>query len=344
MRLMSIREIVCVLALFIACDSLAGSKIDTIYFQNGDRVTGEVKSLDNNHLRLSTADAGTIQVEWNKIDSVKILNSMRIVLQNGEVFYGKLLPSGEVKSCYIWSTMGVPRLTTLPDIVVLSALEEKFVDRLKGTLSSGFSYTKATDITTLNLNGSINYVANKNQIGLSYDGNVTAQDTIEPSQRQNGELTFLRILPRKWFYISKLTFESNSEHQLDLRTSFAAGGGKSLIYTNRSVLHISGALQANKEKAKGGIVYNIEGVLGVNYSVFIYESPEVSFNLTADVTPSLNDLGRVRSEIDSNLKWEIFNDFYLKWTFFYSYDSKPTTEGASKSDWAISLLGIEYKL
>lgn len=334
----------CLFVLVLACDTLASSKIDTIYFQGGDRITGDVKSLNNNQLRLSTDDAGTIQVEWNKIDSVKILNSMRVVLQDGQVFYGKLLPSGKARSCFIWSTIGIPRLTALSDIVALSALEDKFVDRLKGTLSSGFSYTKATDIMTLNLNVSINYVANKNQLGLSYDGNVTAQDTLESKHRQNGEFTFLRILPRKWFLISKLTFESNSEHQLDLRTSFAGGGGKSIIYTNRSQLHISGALQANKEKSKGGDGYNVEGLFGMVYSVFIYESPEVSFNLSADLTPSLNDLGRVRSEIDSNLKWEIFKDFYLKWTFFYSFDSKPPTEGAQKSDWAVSLLGIEYKL
>ena len=341
---MRILGLIFVMALFFASDSLASGKIDTIYFQKGDRVTGEVKSLNNNYLKLSTHDAGTIQVEWNKVDSVKILNSMRIVLQNGEVFYGKLLPSGEVKSCYIWSTMGVPRLTKLPDIISLSALEEKFVDRLKGTLSSGFSYTKATEIMTLNLNGSINYVANKNQLGLSYDGNLTSQDTLQPSERQNGEVSFLRILPKKWFLMSKLSFESNSEHQLDLRTGLSAGGGKSLIFTNRSQLFLSGALQGNKENSKGGTAYNLEGVLGASYSVFIYESPEVSFNLSADLTPSLNDLGRVRSEIDSNLKWEIFNDFFLKWTFFYSFDSKPPTEGAAKSDWAVSLLGIEYKL
>ena len=123
------------IGLFFACDALAAGKIDTIYFQGGDRITGEVKSLDNNQLKLSTDDAGSILVEWNKVDSVKILNSMRIVLKNGEVFYGKLLPSGEVNNCYIWSTIGVPRLTVLTDIIILAALEDKFVDRLKGSIS-----------------------------------------------------------------------------------------------------------------------------------------------------------------------------------------------------------------
>jgi hypothetical protein len=52
----------------------------------------------------------------------------------------------------------------------------------------------------------------------------------------------------------------------------------------------------------------------------------------------------VRSRIDSNLKWEVFKDFYLKWTFFYSHVSKPLSTDAEKNDWAVSLLGLEYKL
>ena len=88
----------------------------------------------------------------------------------------------------------------------------------------------------------------------------------------------------------------------------------------------------------------MEGLLTANYSVFIYDNPDVSFNLTTKLIPSLSNLGRVRLDIDSNLKWEIFSDFYLKWTFFYNFDNQPLTEGAEKNDWAVTLLGVEYKL
>ena len=44
----------------IYSNSFAGEKIDTVYYQKGDRITGEVKSLDNNLLKLSTDDSGTI--------------------------------------------------------------------------------------------------------------------------------------------------------------------------------------------------------------------------------------------------------------------------------------------
>lgn len=338
-----ISVIIGLIGLFFSSDSLA-SKIDTIYFQGGDRITGEVKSLDNNYLRLSTNDAGTFNLEWNKIDSVKILNPMRIVLQDGEIFYGKLLPSGEAKSCYIWSTVGDPRLTQLTEIVLLSPVKDKFINRLTGSLSSGFNYTKASEVMQVNLNASVTYLARKNQLELSYDGIVTRQDTIETTQRQNGGATFLRLLPRNWFLLSKLTAESNSAQQLDLRTSFALGGGNNIITTNRTNLFIAGGIQGTREVSLGEDQYNIEGLLGTNYSIFIYDTPEVSFNLSCNLIPSLNDLGRVRVDIDSNLKWEIFHDFYLKWTFYYSFDSRPLSGTAERNDWAISLLGLEYKL
>ena len=81
---------------------LSAQKIDTVFFQNGDKLTGEVKVLENNKLKLSTNDAGTVMVEWNKIDSVKILNSMRIEMADGRVMYGILLTAGINGSCYIW--------------------------------------------------------------------------------------------------------------------------------------------------------------------------------------------------------------------------------------------------
>ena len=146
------------------------------------------------------------------------------------------------------------------------------------------------------------------------------------------------------FLISQLSAESSSEQQLDLRTSLGIGGGKSIIHSSNTHFFTASGILANKEVSLDTIQYNIEGLISFSYSVFIYESPEVSFNISADIIPSLNDLGRIRSQVDSNLKWEIFNDFYLKWTFFYSFDSRTLSSSGARSDWAISLLGLEYKL
>ena len=217
------------------------------------------------------------------------------------------------------------------------------MDRLTGSFSAGGSYTKANDIMQLNLNGAVTYLAEKNQLELSYDGNLTLQDTLDASERQSGGLTFLRLLPRNWFLFSELSFDSNSEQDLDLRTSFSFGGGNNLVNTNKSVLRLGGALQGSRELSKEDTQNSIEGVIAAGYSLFVYDSPKITFTFTSKLSPSLTDLGRIRTDIDSSLSWEIFSDFYLKWTFYYSFDSNPLSTTASKNDWSVTLLGIEYK-
>jgi len=344
MRMLRILGPMCVMALLFASNASAGSKIDTIYFQNGDRITGEVKSLENNQLKLSTDDAKTINVEWSKVDSVIILNNMRIVLEDGTIMYGKILTAGEAGKCYIWSSEGDPVLLELIRIVSLSLLEDRFFKRLKGTLSSGFSYVKASRVTQLNFGGTVDYQTQNNRVNLSYDGIFTQDPNTGYKQNQSGGATFYRFLPKNWFLVSALNLESNTELQLDLRTSLGLGGGNSLVNTNSTRLLIALGVQATRELSTGGTQNNMEGLLTANYAVFIYDNPDVSFNLTTKLIPSLSNLGRVRFDIDSNLKWEIFSDFYLKWTFFYNFDSQPLTEGAEKNDWAVTLLGVEYKL
>jgi hypothetical protein len=324
--------------------AVCGSKIDTIYFQNGDRITAEVKELENNQLKLSTTDAGTVYVEWSNIDSVKILNNMRIVLDDGKIMYGKLLTAGEAGKCYIWSSVDEPALMELVHIVSLAPLEDKFLNRLSGTFSSGFSYIKASKVMQMNLDGSLKYQAQRNQIELSYSGLFSLDSIASYTQNQNGGATFMRMLPKNWFLISMLNLESNSEQDLDLRTSLTLGGGNAFIRNNTSILYAALGLMGNREISLGDAQFNLEGVLTIQYTVFIYEDPEISFNFTGELIPSLTTLGRVRTKIDSNLKWEIFNDFKLKWTFFYNFDSQPLSTTAERGDWAVTLIGIEYSL
>ena len=54
------------------CQPLAAApKTDVVILKNGDHITGEVKSLEYNQLKLSTEHMGTIYIEWDKIASIK---------------------------------------------------------------------------------------------------------------------------------------------------------------------------------------------------------------------------------------------------------------------------------
>lgn len=300
--------------------------------------------MENNQLSLSTDDAGTLQIEWNRCDSAYILTSMRIMLEDGEILYGKLLPSGQHRVAEVWHREGDPRLVPLSDIVALNPMREHLLNRLDGYVSEGFSYVKANDLMQINFDGLLKYTSEKNYFELSYNAIATREQETETTQRQNGNITYRRVMPGKWFTISQFSLETNSQLGLDLRSNLAGGVGRSIIRTNSSHLFWSAGLQINREISVSLKQYNLESIAILKYSLFIYHSPEVSFNLRADVIPSLSDAGRFRNNIDSSLKWEIFKDFFIKWSVYYSFDSRPLSATAAKSDWAVTLLGLEYKL
>jgi hypothetical protein len=234
-------------------------------------------------------------------------------------------------------------LTELVDIVYLSPIRDHFFNRLDGTLGSGFSYVKASEVMQLSINTSLKYLAEKNHVTGFYDGLLTREPS-KTTKRHHGGGSFRRILRNNWFVVGQISAEQNTELELDLRMNFTLAGGNALLRSNFTNLYAAAGLQVNREMSAELNQNNLEGVVMADYAIFIYDDPEVSFSLNASLIPSLSDPGRIRSNINSSLKWEIFNDFYLNWTFYFSYDSRPLSEGAEKFDWAVTMLGIEYKL
>ena len=59
--------------------------------------------------------------------------------------------------------------------------------------------------------------------------------------------------------------------------------------------------------------------------------------------PSLSQAGRVRSQTDVRLTYEVFNDFNAGIRFSDTFDSRPP-EGATKNDYIVTLtIGWSYR-
>ena len=71
----------------------AAPKTDTVYFKNGDKLTGEVKSLRRGRLSLNTDATGTIGIEWEKISAVVSNQNIQIETVSGIRYFGHLSTS-----------------------------------------------------------------------------------------------------------------------------------------------------------------------------------------------------------------------------------------------------------
>lgn len=319
----------------------ASSKIDTVYFQHGDRLTGELVSLNKGILKLKTNDVGTVSIEWQNIDSLCILNPLRILKHNGGILYGRLYPSGKDKVAIVYDADGNTSEIELVAIVELIQLKEKLISRLSGTLSAGFNYTKATEVSQLDFSGNIDYKGEKTIFSANYSI-VLTDDGSKTTQRQSGGASSDRLLPKNWSAQGKLLAETNSEFQLDLRTSLNSSVSYNFIRSNNQLLQAGGGFSLNREFSGDLAQNNIEGLVGLKYSLFIMDSPQVSFNFEGFLLPGLNRFGRVRSEVNSDFKWEIFKDFFLKGSLFFSSDNEPLSGVDVRTDWGTSL-GFEFK-
>jgi hypothetical protein len=319
----------------------ASSKIDTVYFQHGDRLTGELVSLDKGILKLKTNDVGTVSIEWQNVDSLCILNPLRILKHNGGILYGRLYPSGKNKVAIVIDVEDRKSEIELVAIVELIQLKEKILSRLSGTLSAGFNYTKATEVSQLDFSGNIDYKGEKTIFSANYDI-VLTDDGSKTTQRQSGGASSDRLLPNNWSAQGKLLAETNSEFQLDLRTSLNSSVSYKFIRSNSQLLQAGGGFSFNREFSGDLAQNNIEGLIGLKYSLFIIDSPEITYNFDGYLFPGLTRFGRVRTEINTNLKWELFKDFFLKGSLFYSFDNQPLSGVDVHTDWGTSV-GLEFK-
>ncbi|TRX70643.1 DUF481 domain-containing protein [Carboxylicivirga sp. M1479] len=331
------------LVIFIFITQLVtAAKIDTVYFQNGNKITGEVKIMENNLLEFSTDDAGKIKIEWSEIDSIYIKQRIRIEHSDGRVLFGTLRPTRKPKVAILLKDDMTPLLLKHINIATIAPDDINFLTRFDGKISSGFSYTKASELGRFNFAGNILYRHNLNQFEINYSV-LTERENENQNEKQNGGIHYIRLLPRKWFFISHLFAESNSELNLQLRTNCVLGFGNTLIYTNHSVMYVAGGLNTNRETTSDNSTFNLEGALSLNFTVYKYSSPELSFYFKGTVYPSINNFGRFRTNLESTLSWEVLNDLFFKWTFYHDFDNRPLNSDDPLSDWAIGLLGIEYK-
>ena len=74
----------------------------------------------------------------------------------------------------------------------------------------------------------------------------------------------------------------------------------------------------------------------MSYELFKHTDPEISLNTSANLYPSLSDLGRYRADYNFNANFELFNNFYLGGTFYYTFDSNPVSESASREDFGFT--------
>ncbi len=87
----------------------------------------------------------------------------------------------------------------------------------------------------------------------------------------------------------------------------------------------------------------VEALGAVQAEWFRYDEPELDITSTFIVYPNLTESGRVRTEFDLSLEWEIVANLVWGITLYHDYDSEPPNVDAEKEDYGIiTSVGWEF--
>ncbi len=318
----------------------AAPKTDTIYFKNGDTLTGEVKSLRRGQLSLSTDAIGTIGIEWAKISAVVSNQNIQIETTSGIRYFGKLATSEEASDLIVVTRNG-PRTLDAKQVITMEPIDGEGINALDIDVSVGYNFAKAGGVAQGNAALNADWRSLIRIESLRFSTTTTNADSEssedESSKRVTLGLQHTRLWKDRWFSNGGLSFDRNDELGLNLRTSLSAGGGRYMVQSNTMLWSLDVGLQVSREDldANDDDVDSLEATFTTKFDWFVFHDPEFDWSTILKIIPSLTESGRVRGEIDTKLQWELIGDLNWGVSLYASFDNQPSETG-STSDYGVN--------
>jgi len=232
----------------------------------------------------------------------------------------------------------------------MTPIEETLIEQFDIDVTMGYNFTKASDISQLNLGVDVGFRRERNGLNLALD-TVMTDETDDSTRRQNLNLSYDRFFDNAWVTRALMSFERNDQLGIDLRSSIGGARGRYLRQTNQQRLVVYGGMVLNREQVDGTNAApgadltedTVEAVVALQAEWFRYDEPELDVISTFVVYPNISESGRVRTELDLSLRWEIVSDLFWDITLYHDYDSEPPSLEADKEDYGIiTSVGWEF--
>lgn len=335
------------------------AQTDSLILKNSNLIIGEIKGMDRGVLTIETDYSDSdFKVSWDGILSIYSNEKFLISTKDGKRFNGRISsidsttveidtydPEALFKLKKRSKSEGEVNqgvmMVAIEDVVYLNALDEGFWSRLSASIDLGWSVTKANNLRQVSMRSSLGYLADRWKLAGSVNSLRSSQDDVEPTKRTDADVTFNYFLPNDWFLLYNITFLSNTEQKIKLRTGNKIGLGKYLVHTNKTYFGVQAGVNFNNEtyfqEDEGSsnpelIEPRRDGEAFIGSELNVYDIGDLTLFTNVVAYPSFTDLGRFRTDFKLDIKYEFLDDFYVKLGTTVNYDNRPVA-GATTLDY-----------
>jgi putative salt-induced outer membrane protein YdiY len=336
------RHAVIALMLLLACPLFGKRKDDLVIMENGDKFTGEIKSLQYGELIFkSDYMKDSVHLNWKKVKSLQSKDTFIVSLTNGTRvtgLIGKEVTSADGAKDFQIVAEGSAVEVATSDVIAIGQREASVWNQLTGSINYGFSFASGNKQTDSSLGADVTFRTTRNSVQLATTSQFGSQTNAQNTNRFTFDSQYARQLTEKWLAAGLFSLLRSNQQNLALRSTYGGTLGRKLVQTDRTSLTLMGGAAFSHESyvpqpGTEPIHNNAESVFGVTFSTFRFKT----LNLRSHTLlfPSLSDPGRVRLSSQSGLRIELVRNFNWNFDFYENYDTRPPIS-APKNDLGIT--------
>src|SRR4051794_24468741 len=327
--------------------AFAREKTDVIVMKNGDRITGEVKRLENGILKvdLDYVD-GTLSISWLKVDRMESKALFLVQLENGDMFSGKVITSQGLtpSSIEIQPEGEQPFKVDESRVVRMTQTSESVLHRFSANVTLGATYSKGNNATQYNIGSAVDYTDTRWGTDLNQSSNLASNTGAPTTTRNQVDLTAYHL--SRWpnyFYEGTAGFLQSSVQGINQQTTLGMGVGRFLKNSNMIRFTILGGLGWQRtyyvpEVATQQLQDTAVGLISSNLEAFRFKKTRLKVYGT--LAPALSQRGRLFSRVNATYYLSVFGKVDWNFSFYGSWDTQPPSHLPS-SDYGTST-GLSY--
>jgi hypothetical protein len=260
-------------------------------------------------------------------------------MRDGFIYFGSFDTSSIPRMVNIIVTNG-KNLVSLEEIVEIYPLKRNFWMRTSGSFSLGANFSKGSNVGTVAFSGFLNYRKKKSYFDLSWDDNNTYQGDTLSSTKADVELAWQRSLKNNYSAQLAIGASQNTELGTKLRLDFNLIGLKNISYNNWNRFYTGAGLSVARETPYNNseITNDLAGLITLVWKVYKYTVPKVWVDSDISFLPYITGGNRYRAVFNLNPRVSVLSDnFKVGFKFYYNYDSNPSADASTTTDYGINL-------
>lgn len=335
--------VACCLISFLTFESFGQGK-DTIILHNDQILVGRIQGAS---LGVITIDDNELKLQNIKLYKIKVLivhEKFKIETIEKKYYFSKISHPPKDGWINIQSDSGREISMRVTDIFLLISVDKSFIQRMNGSVTAGFSYTKSSSIGQMNLSANVLFATKR----MEYSVNASSIASLDSGKfsRDNENLALFAgyDLNATWFIAGIGQYQRNLELSIARRYVEILGiGNKLFIRDNWQLTAITG-LDFTQQKSTEGIssAPQLEIPAMLKFNFYQFRHPDIQISTTQTAYFSLSEPGRVRYDGTTNFSWQLIRYFYLTVSPYANFDSKPPAGSSSNFDFGI-VIGLSYK-